>query len=97
MVKIYSTKHDNNLIADFEYMSDAQFWLNDVLECVAGYSYYSELNNIQIHSNGVFKEKFNIPDYFQNLILHRFNMEIKTDLGSFTTTYDETKEREENK
>lgn len=81
MVKIYSTKHDNRLIADFEYMSDAQFWLNDILECIAGYSYYSELNNIQIHCNGAFKEKKDIPDYLQNLILQRFNMKIKTESG----------------
>ena len=79
MVKIYSTKHDHRLIADFEYMADAQFWLRDILECIAGYSYYSELNNIQIHCNGAFKEKINIPDYLQNLILQRFNMEIRTE------------------
>jgi hypothetical protein len=77
MINIYSTKHDHRLIADFEYMSDAQFWLNDILECTTGYSYYTELNNIQVNSNGAFKDKMNIPVYFQNLILHRFHLNME--------------------
>ena len=58
-------------------MEKAQTWINNILECVAGFHFMSELNTIQIESGEAFKYKSDIPVYFMNLVLQKFNMAIK--------------------
>lgn len=75
-IKVISTKNDS-VLAEFNNMSKAQTWIDNILECVAGFHFMSELNTIQIESGEAFKYKSDIPVYFMNLVLQKFNMAIK--------------------
>jgi hypothetical protein len=75
-IKVISTKNDS-ILAEFNNMMNAQAWIDNILECVAGFHFMSELNTIQIESGGVFKYKSDIPVYFMNLVIRKFNMAIK--------------------
>lgn len=75
-IKVISTKNDSTL-AVFNDMEQAQAWIDNILECVAGFHFMSELNTIQIESGEAFKYKSDIPVYFMNLVLQKFNMAIK--------------------
>lgn len=75
-IKVISTKNDS-ILAEFNNMMDAQSWIDNILECVAGFHFMSELNTMQIESREVFKYKYDIPVYFMNLVLQKFNMAIK--------------------
>lgn len=77
-IKVISTKN-NSILAKFSNMQDAQDWIDNILETVAGFHFMSELNTIQIESGEVFKYKSDIPPYFMNLVLQKFNMTIKVD------------------
>ena len=75
-IKVISTKNDS-VLAEFNNMNKAQAWIDNILECVAGFHFMSELNTIQIESGEAFRYKSDIPVYFMNLVLQRFNMAIK--------------------
>lgn len=75
-IKVISTKNDS-ILAKFSNMQDAQDWIDNILECVAGFHFMSELNTMQIESGEAFKYKSDIPPYFMNLVLQKFNMAIK--------------------
>lgn len=75
-IKIISTKN-NSVLAEFNNMMNAQTWIDNILECVAGFHFMSELNRMQIESREAFKYKSDIPVYFMNLVLQKFNMAIK--------------------
>jgi hypothetical protein len=75
-IKVISTKN-NSVLAEFSNMQDAQEWIDNILECVAGFHFMSELNRMQIESREAFKYKSDIPVYFMNLVLQKFNMAIK--------------------
>lgn len=75
-IKVISTKN-NLILSEFNNMQKAQTWIDNILECVAGFHFMSELNTMQIESGGAFKYKSDIPVYFMNLVLQRFNIAIK--------------------
>jgi hypothetical protein len=75
-IKVISTKNDS-ILAKFDNMQDAIHWIDNILECVAGFYFMSELNTIQLESGEAFKYKSDIPTYFMNLVLQKFNMAIK--------------------
>ena len=71
------TTKNHSILAEFENINRAQGWIDNILECVAGFDFMGEKNNIQIESGGVFKYKSDIPLYFMNLVLQKFNMAIR--------------------
>ena len=75
-IKVISTKNDS-ILAEFNNMMNAQSWIDNILECVAGFHFMSELNRMQIESREAFKYKSDITVYFMNLVLQKFNMAIK--------------------
>jgi hypothetical protein len=75
-IKVISTKN-NSVLSEFNNMMNAQTWIDNILECVAGFHFMSELNRMQIESREAFKYKSDIPVYFMNLVLQKFNMAIK--------------------
>ena len=75
-IKVISTKNDA-ILAKFDDMRDAQAWIHNILECVANFQFMSELNRIQAESGEAFKYKSEIPVYFLNLVLQKFNMAIE--------------------
>lgn len=75
-IKIISTKNDS-ILAESNNMMKALEWIDNILECVTGFHFMAELNRIQIESKEAFKYKSDIPVYFMNLVLQKFNMAIK--------------------
>lgn len=77
-IKVISTKN-NSILAKFDDMRDAQAWIDNILECVADFQFMSELNTMQAESGEgeAFKYKSEIPVYFLNLVLQKFNMAIE--------------------
>lgn len=75
-IKVISTKNDS-ILATFDDMIKAQTWIDNILEAVCGFHFLSELNTMQIESGEAFKYKSDIPVYFMNLVLQRFNIAIK--------------------
>ena len=75
-IKVISTKNDS-ILAEFNDIREAQTWIDEILECVAGFNFKGELNTIQVESGEAFKYKSDIPLYFMNLVLQKFNIAIK--------------------
>lgn len=85
-VSIISTKSKEPLIS-YDNRRTAIEFVNRILETICGFSLIAELNTLQSEAcygyddqlNGTcLNNKYEIPDYFINLILYKYNLEMRT-------------------
>lgn len=85
-VSIISTKSKEPLISYDDRKAAIEF-VNKILETICNFSLISELNTLQSEASYGYdeqlggtclKNKYEIPDYFINLILYKYNLEMRT-------------------
>lgn len=79
---VFKHKGQDNQHLNYLNKKDAIRAADMILLSVTGFSLLEELNKMQLYSSSggdipeAFKNKSNIPDYFINLILSKYNMEL---------------------